>query len=51
LPTHAWAHLRLVRELLASRDLRAVVDRTYVNVDASHYVETERKPRGVITVT
>jgi NADPH:quinone reductase-like Zn-dependent oxidoreductase len=54
-PTDARAHVRLVRELLASRDLRAVVDRTYTLddiVDAYHYVETEQKlGTVVITVT
>lgn len=54
-PTDARAHVRLVRELLASKDLRPVVDRTYTLddiVDAYHYVETEQKlGTVVITVT
>jgi NADPH:quinone reductase-like Zn-dependent oxidoreductase len=55
LPTDARGHVRLVRELLASGDLRPVVDRTYALddvVDAYHYVETEQKlGTVVITVT
>jgi NADPH:quinone reductase-like Zn-dependent oxidoreductase len=54
-PTDARAHVRMVRELLASRELRPVVDRTYALddiFDAYHYVETEQKlGTVVITVT
>jgi NADPH:quinone reductase-like Zn-dependent oxidoreductase len=54
-PTDTRAHVRLVRELLASRDLRPVVDRTFPLddiVDAYRYVETEQKLGSVvITVT
>lgn len=55
LPTDARAHVRLVRKLLASSELRPVVDRTYALdniVDAYDYVETEQKlGTVVITVT
>lgn len=50
-PTDTRAHVLLVRELLASRELRPVVDRTYAFddiVDAYHYVETEQKLGTVV---
>jgi NADPH:quinone reductase-like Zn-dependent oxidoreductase len=53
IPTDARAHVRLVRDLLASGDLRAVVDRTYTLddiVDAYRYVESEQK-LGTVAVT
>jgi NADPH:quinone reductase-like Zn-dependent oxidoreductase len=52
-PTDTRAHVRLVRELLASTELRPVVDRTYTLdniVDAYHYVETGQK-LGTVVVT
>ncbi len=55
LPTDARRHVGLVGELLASGDLRPVVDRTYTLDDifaAYHYVETGQKlGTVVITVT
>jgi NADPH:quinone reductase-like Zn-dependent oxidoreductase len=53
IPTNARAHVRVVRDLLASRDLRPVVDRTYPLddiVDAYRYVESEQK-LGTVAVT
>jgi NADPH:quinone reductase-like Zn-dependent oxidoreductase len=50
-PTDARAHVRLVRELLANRELRPVVDRTYALddiVDAYHFVESEQKLGTVV---
>ena len=50
-PTDTRAHVRLVRELLASGDLRSVVDRTFPLadiVDAYRYVETEQKLGTVV---
>jgi NADPH:quinone reductase-like Zn-dependent oxidoreductase len=53
IPTNARAHVRVVRDLLASGDLRPVVDRTYPLddiVDAYRYVESEQK-LGTVAVT
>jgi NADPH:quinone reductase-like Zn-dependent oxidoreductase len=53
IPTNARGHVRLVRDLLASGDLRPVVDRTYSLddiVDAYRYVGSEQK-LGTVAVT
>lgn len=52
-PTDARAHVRLVRDLLASGHLRPVVDRSYALddiIDAYRYVESEQK-LGTVLVT
>ncbi|MEX0705769.1 MAG: zinc-binding dehydrogenase, partial [Nitriliruptoraceae bacterium] len=52
-PTDARAHVLRVRDLLASGDLRPVVDRTYPLddiVDAYRYVESGQK-LGTVVVT
>jgi NADPH:quinone reductase-like Zn-dependent oxidoreductase len=53
IPTNARGHVRLVRDLLASGDLRPVVDRTSSLddiVDAYRYVGSEQK-LGTVAVT